>query len=487
MQKLSLLADLVDIRQQIDIDQHQDRQQLKQRDRGIGLASKRNPRRRSTRASLAGLRYWIAAVRSQHGIKLNGSRVHRGMRLSVFISWLFGIGIGWLLARSVLYYDGTEPVNLLTAGLVLVGAQVVALFVLIVLSMLRLENLQQTLSVLNPAGWLVRLISRFQPGWRDTVVNLLDAAGHPASRQLGQKLLIYLAQHFTVALNLGMLAALLYLATISDLAFGWNTTLRVESASVARLFQALAVPWQALLPDVVPSDELVEASRFYRLHGQLRDTNWRPDQLGTWWIYLGMCIVIYGLLPRLIALVICGIRYDRSVSKAILGIPGGSQVLARMNAPLVNTESPQQAESSSHLVTRPGLPGRQSSRPLTCAVIKWSGSAPDEKQMLAAGLKSGQQFDAGGRHSPAEDREVARLAGRTEEEGIAIIAKSWEPPMLEFVDFIRLLRQHTAPARPLIVMLQPLDGERVSPEQLESWETTVATIADPWLYVEPLG
>ena len=59
--------------------------------------------------------------------------------------------------------------------------------------------------------------------------------------------------------------------------------------------------------------------------------------------------------------------------------------------------------------------------------------------------------------------------------------------MLEFVDFLRLLRQHSEPTRPLVVMLQPLEKERVSTEQLESWETAVATIADPALYVEALG
>ena len=49
------------------------------------------------------------------------------------------------------------------------------------------------------------------------------------------------------------IAALLYLVTVSDLAFGWNTTLSMDNDLVAGIFRWLAAPWPWVFPAAAPA------------------------------------------------------------------------------------------------------------------------------------------------------------------------------------------------------------------------------------------
>lgn len=485
MQKHSLLADLVDIRDQIARDQETSREQLQHRDRKIGLENDR-----PLSAGVIRLRRWINVIREQEGLSdsqvSSGSKAQQTINIVVTLLWLLGGICGWILTQTVLFYDGNQPVNIISALLVLVCSQLFTLLLLLVFSLLGLPGVLRSLSVFNPAVLLLGLLKRINSDRLEALSKLISSTDITGTAALRQRLIVYLAQHFTVALNLGIIAALLYLVAVSDLAFGWNTTLDVDTHSVASWFKGISWPWHSVVPAAVPDLQLVETSRYYRLQGQLRNGDWQAEQLGSWWIYILMCVLVYGLLPRLLALIISGVQYDRAVSGAMTSASGANQILARMSSPLVSTIAEGEDDSAITKNVRPPLTKRQSGRDLPCLVIEWSEARSNTDKMTAVGIEPLQFFSAGGHQTLAEDRNIVVHISSHNPQGVAVVVKSWEPPMLEFLDFLRSLRERLDRACPLIVLLTAISGERVEAHQLESWEASLADLSDPALYVEPL-
>ncbi|MBX2869218.1 MAG: DUF2868 domain-containing protein [Acidiferrobacterales bacterium] len=484
MQKLSPLGDLIDIKAQIDRDRQLERTLLRERDRAIGL--EQNHLAKTSDNNLKRLRAWISTIREEGEIVSPGQNVDKAMRNAILISWVLGATIGYLLARSVLAYDGSQPVNLLIALIVLIGVQLVALLILFLLLLFRRDKLLDAVSILNPTNIILLVLGRMQPSWKKAITTY--STGLSPRRGIGflPQMLAYLSQHFSIALNIGILGTLLYLVTISDLAFGWNTTLDIQTDTINHFFQSLALPWQSIVPSAVPDYSLVESSRYYRLQSQLRSGGWEANKLGTWWLYLALCLVFYGFLPRLIALVVTGIQYDRAIVRATLALPGTSQILARMSDPLVSTESQQKETEAEIKRTRPGLLGRQAARDIDCLVIEWSDCSPPDADLISVGVQSISRLTAGGRQSPAEDRDTITAAKQVQCEGVVITLKSWEPPLLEVTDFIALLRKNIPATLPIIVLLQPLPDQSVSPAQIETWETALGVLSDSALYLESI-
>ncbi len=395
-----------------------------------------------------------------------------------------------MVANAVLYYDGSRPVNLFSALIVLVGSQVATLVLLCIFLLGGFKRIIRTLSMFNPASLWINLLNRLnsqRPSSFSDIFALLERGGS-YSRQY---LLIYLAQHFTVALNLGIVAAILYLVTVSDMAFGWNTTLNIENLTMYQWFHGLSLPWNQFVPAAVPTEELVDSSRFYRLQSQLHKTDWNPDQLGTWWLYILMAVIVYGLLPRLIALICSGVRYDQAIANAINLSPGINQVLARMNSPLVTTFKDEQTDGEASSANPLATQRRQFSQGLLCLMIEWSmesQSTPiaNPTRLTTLGVIPEKYFVAGGNQSLADDRDILHYVAEHRPAGVAILVKAWEPPMLDLVDFIEDLRGQLQSKCPIIILLKGLPKSSVSSDQLDSWEYSLNRLNDSALYVEVL-
>lgn len=477
MQKPSLLADLVDIRHQIKSDAECNRDTVRQRDRDIGL---RIPARQNDAATL---RAWVAAIRQGHGGQ--GRLAQRGIFTVIAALWLFGLSGGWLLGDMALDYDGSEPVNIIHALMILVGSQLLLLTALLILLAFGLERVREAFAFINPAVWISRLLAWMQPAWHPSISELLDEQGAMRLHGIRRWLLVYLAQHFAVALNLGIIAVLFYLVTVSDLAFGWSTTLVVENQAVSGWFDALSSPWQWILPAAAPNADLVEASRYYRLQTRLHQDTMLVAELGIWWLFMLMCILVYGLLPRTLTLLYAGIRYDRSVISAIRNTTGSAQVLMRMRSPLVSSGADEAETVDGTGESPPPLRRRQIGRPLRAVVIEWSGVQADRPALSRSGITAEQFHSAGGKQSPDADREMINRIRGHEFEAVVLVAGSWEPPMMEFIDFLRELCEQMDASVMRIVYLVPAEKrEAVKPGDLETWESALYAMDDSKLYVE---
>ena len=483
MRKPSLLSDLVDIRRQLGSDRDQDRDAIRRRDRAIGRTLEEGD------GETAALRKWIEAVRAESPDQgYRGHATQQGISSLIAALWALGLVTGWLLGSAALQYDGSEPVNIISALIILVFSQLFVLLVLVFLLAFGMERVREAVSIINPALWLSRFGRRLGPTWRELFHDVFDAGGSLADHGTRRWILVYLAQHFTVAMNLGIIAVLLYLVTVTDLAFGWNTTLSVSHEQVAGVFHWLSSPWQWVLPAAAPDAELVESSRYYRLQSSLRQGPLPVARLGTWWLFLLLSIVVYGLIPRLLALLISGVRYDRALTHAIRGSDGAAQILARMRSPLVSSAGDRQTADEHGAESAVPLRRRQAARALSAVIIEWSGAEADRSALQDAGFAVERIYAAGGHQTVAADRALVEQVASHRAEAVALVVRSWEPPMMDFVDFLEALREHMEADAVRIVLLLPISGQGgVRAEHLEGWEAALYATDDASLYVEALG
>jgi hypothetical protein len=211
-------------------------------------------------------------------------------------------------------------------------------------------------------------------------------------------------------------------------------------------------------------------------------------RLGGWWTFIVMTMLVYGLSPRIITFLVAGNRLNAAVRHAFLSTPGLSTVLNRIRQAHVQTASDEpEIRSVRGLGGTGGRPASPNPTPIG-GVINWS-AVPATDAAIRAAFGNTPTHAAGADVTIEEDR---RLAGQLapvidHEQAIAILVKAWEPPLMEFIDFVRVLRHALGDGRSIVVLPVGIEtGSRLHPAedgQLEIWERKIAQVGDPWLRV----
>jgi hypothetical protein len=496
------VTSIFDLTAQFDLDRQRPEAELRRRDREIGqklAALRRSPRKQVID--------WLSHVSDQRNLKL-GARLAKALRIGTFLLGIAGLIIGWLTATAVFYYDGSQPVNVINILAVFVGAQLVLIlllfFTFIPPSVLRwlpgARSAVETLELLSP-GRLQRLASRFLPEeHKRRAENLLGTsrAHRVLFGRIERWLVTSSSQFFGVTFNIGALLSCLYLIFFSDLAFSWSTTLQVTAEDIHSLTRLLAAPWSRLVPDADPSLSLIEASRYYRLKEALPfpggETPTGPAILGGWWPFLVMCMLSYGLIPRLALRFFSGWRLRCAVNHTILHLPGVKDLLYRMNRELVETQSGELESVKEAPRADAEAPSTGSLQGSFSALINWGEVPLSDDQLsriasLTCGCSSTAMFAAGGANSLAQDDEViVKASNKSVDGGIIVFVKAWEPPLKDLHDFLVALRNNLPETSPIVIIPLNIDqGANPGPPgqiQLETWRTSMQKLGDPWLSVK---
>jgi hypothetical protein len=487
----SLLGDLIDLNETLTEDLALDLEERKQRDREIGreLQDYRNK-------PVAQIRSWLHKLNRSdiHSNGLHGARLYHILCLVLLSA---GLITGWALASAVLYYDGAQPINVVNAVVVLVLPQILLLLAwLLTVLPVRLpliRNVGETLGFLNPGRLMGQLVGIFSRKEAPGLESLWNPNNSSTLAPVARWLFSFWSQLFAFSFNIGILLSIFFLVTFSDLAFVWSTTLNISNEHFRQLLEVFSAPWAAMLPDAVPGAELVDRSRFYRLEqGSLAGDMGRPQlavELGQWWPFLILAVTFYGLLPRLLTLGISWYRFRHHMRMALCNLPGAPELLARMNSPLVSTLA-KQPEQSLKLTGHIGIAPGETHYDISCPIIIWSSACANETEMDTAlgtmGIEALDFLHAGGRQSIEQDRELLKLICARKPEGVGVVVKAWEPPMLDFLDFVRAVRRQCGQGKAVIVMLWGGQVE-VSLADRETWQLTLNQLGDPDVHIEAMG
>lgn len=491
------LADVVTASAVLDGDEKRRQTTVAERDRRIGLALPPSDDRAQVVLG------WLDAIRDEDAEveRLHG-RVQQAVVWCGTLITLLGLVLGLGAALGVFFFDGSGRVNAVgvIAVLVLLPGLFLLLFIAAALPARFLAPLPGGRALtalargLSP-GRLGSVILRFFPS--DFRQAWEGVTGQTIRRQtLYQGIQKWAILRWSQLLALGFqaaaLAAAICLVLFTDLAFGWSTTLTSgnpirDAETIHSLTSTMAAPWSWTLESAAPTLSLIEESRYFRA----AEHSLTPEQaarLGAWWPFIILSLLVYGLLPRIITSAVAGTRLGHACRVTVRNLPGFPPVLRRLRQAHLQTTSdepetgrtdPEQAKSTATLSIEPESIG---------LLINWS-AVPMAEGDLKALFGNQTVHQAGGAASVAGDRslveeEAAKLPSGS---GVVVVVKAWEPPLMELVDFLKLLRTSIPNESPIFIVPAGIDSAtRIAdgtPGQVEIWRRKIAGLGDPWLEV----
>jgi hypothetical protein len=477
----TLFEDAIDVPLWLEADRLTPYAQRSRRDRDIARSLPPGKPVRRIRA------WWrVAAAESDEGV---GARLARIRALLSFAMAILGAAAGTAVALAAFHYDGSQPVNVVRLIALLVGLQL--FFLLLTLLMIPghvpgLGGFQRALAAINPGMLAVTIFRRLAQAPPE-LARLFDwhATRAGAGRFAKWQLLCW-SQVSAVAFNVAALVTAIVLVAFTDLAFGWSTTLEADPAVVSRLVEAIAWPWHAIAPGAVPSLALVEQSQFFRLEGGSGLPSDASRTLTGWWPFTIAAIVAYGLLPRSLLLLLSAVRLRAATAALLLDDPRVTALLDRMAAPEIETAAPEHDAAPVGGAAR--APGVDRAITGSAHAVIWEGSlAPDSVRDYARrqlGLELTAVAEAGGSRVLNADRAVLEQIGAADVRTLVVFTPAWEPPLLEFLDFVAELRRRVGSAASIIVTPVADETREVSELERDTWARAVGRLADPHLYVE---
>jgi hypothetical protein len=293
------------------------------------------------------------------------------------------------------------------------------------------------------------------------------------------------SQWLAVGYFFGVVSAGLVLVAISDLAFGWSSTLDLDTESVHGAFAFMSLPWQSWLPGAAVDLELVTGSRYYRLETEPVSVA-EAAALGAWWPFVLMTILVWGLAPRLLLLVFGSWRRRLALRDLLCRNPEVLALLDRLRPPHVDFGPELEEESGTAGRVKAAAPPLNSAD--DTGVLVWNQSVTEEsaRRWLTdrLGVPGGPLLSLGARDG--SEGWVATLGeflqGRAPKR-LVIFSKGWEPPLLEFSDFLDALRASIGDAATIVVVPINTRNDGIEPEDREIWAEFLGRHGDARLYV----
>jgi hypothetical protein len=203
-----------------------------------------------------------------------------------------------------------------------------------------------------------------------------------------------------------------------------------------------------------------------------------------------MTLLVYGLLPRIVTLTIARSRLRAAARAAVHMAPGVSALLRRIHRAQIETRAIDAESSGGRAAIAEQMPPatlRTSAK--ICAVINWS-EVPVRADALSTHFPGVPIFAAGGSTGMQDDIALAKRLATTvgnADSSVLIVVKAWEPPLMEFIDFLKTLRSAVGGGAVIAVLPVGLDDAdtlgRAAPTSMKLWRDKLAGIGDPWLRV----
>ncbi|MCC5847439.1 MAG: DUF2868 domain-containing protein [Verrucomicrobia bacterium] len=396
-------------------------------------------------------RRWLEAVRkvdpSPANLARKAVRTERWLRLAAFAFFFIA---GAAAAQALLLYDGRRLINVTAYLGTLVFGQ---LFLLVVLGVSGLL-LRRTLC--GPYRALLFHLtgpveqSRALPLWSTRAFASMQTAG--------------------AGFNLGVLLATAAKGLTTDLAFGWATTLRIGGEQVHRLTSLLAAPWGNAF---APTPEQIEGSRIVLKEG-LRHVE--TDAAAAWWPFLMMCVLFYGLLPRLFLALAGECRLRLQLRGLRFEDPSCERLHMRLTRSPLDFQSNAAADEAlppHETAGLPFLPKPKGSVRLQIPV-EIAANVPEVAERLTAKLGVTVEL-------PGDDLRPPPPGG------IIRVCEVWQPPLRETLAELRQQRAELGADTDLILCFVGFPNpeelfDPPEPEDVRVWRNALAELNDPHLH-----
>ncbi len=444
---------------------------------------------------------------------LPGSLAEDTYSLFKTISFVLALLTGCGSALAYFSYSGDTPVNVLTFFTLFVVIQIILAFVLVfrqTLSQLLNRGVPRSILILFCSKLSAKLFRYLYSKAKDSTsadkfgeLQALTGSGKGMVSVHGR---IFYWPFFTllqaagIAFNIGLLVTALIKITVSDVAFGWQSTLQISTEMMYRAVQFVALPWSWLFGEGTgyPSPDEIEGSRIVLKEGI---AYLATDNLISWWPFLLLAVFVYGLLVRL-GLYAYGKFREQMASRGFsIKTPAALNIIHRMQNPVVSSQAAKeqpaertnnQLKTDEHKSKQPG----DTLRPQILLVPDECYDSLNSDELVSILQPKGLSTST--RHRFQVDYESDRklitqlTADDQPVDDIMIIMESWMPPLVDFLEFLKELRKQGTNERIIRIKLigPPEDGKVITPVsdpiQIDVWKKKIAGIGDPYLEISTL-
>ncbi len=271
--------------------------------------------------------------------------------LIIFIFTISGFLSGISLTLSFLLYKGSQPVNISAYFSIFVLMQIVMVLLLILfmisgLQTKRFKRFSITALLLN--SFFKKATLKIKNFSGEKISKKRKQSFHSLSGLITGKKQIYgtlfswplfiIVQFFGIGFNIGILGATTYRILSSDMAFGWQSTLKISSTAVFKGISAISSPWAWFVsePYSHPTLSQIEGTRIILKDGINRLAT---GDLVSWWPFLILSVLFYGLFPRVIFLFSGLFLKKRALNNLRFDSVECETLLMRMRTPIVNFDN----------------------------------------------------------------------------------------------------------------------------------------------------
>ena len=459
---------------------------------------------------------WLLERRSQEYPrgKSPGRAVVDTFKSFSMIAAICGAVLGLTSGLTFFTYSGTTPVNVINFLFLFVFSQLVMLVFLFIsggLRMLGFNILPAPIANLygTVVTWFIGRSKKFHhllPSASADDMNRFKGLFKKQRVVHGAAFywpLFSLSQKVMVCFNLGLLAATFFRILTSDIAFGWQSTIQFSTDFIAKTVKMLASPWSWIIPlhYSFPSATQIEGSRIILKDGIY---HLQTQDLVSWWPFLVLCILFYGVIVRLFLVVIGNAAQWRTLRNPKTGRPLLVQLVGRMTTPTISSQGtptePGNLTSSSAEEGHINGEAIKSRLPYTSLLVLISEDIANNydsdvwsRHLGSCGFsvldckQYRREVDADS--SLFKSLETDPLADET---GIMLIIESWMPPINETLEFIKELRSAVGEQIPLFVGLVGQGSDqhiiyRPAPMERKIWHRKLDNLADPYLSLVDIG
>ncbi len=307
-----------------------------------------------------------------------------------------------------------------------------------------------------------------------------------------------------LAFNLTLCGISLIKIATCDLAFGWQSTIQFSDIAIHQLAETLALPWlwipgsEQLIPTLtqINGSKIVLKNGIYHL---------ATADLASWWPFLIMCLLVYGVFPRILLLFFGWLMGRRVKATTALDTPQCKALLRRMQTPLVTTQAPQEAVETTESIQPSATKGIKQKknmlsdslpqRVLAAIDIYQQFSDPKElqNQLTAFGFQPQEitPFLADYNEDQQLLKQLATLTQNRKNEDIMLLLEGWMTPLISLLSYIKDIRRNTRPETNITVALIGKPEETVftaiRKKDFSIWQQQIASLADPYIHTIALA
>lgn len=504
-------------------------------DRAIYLAWIARQQNSGNRRDL--FRYWLCRKRRIMAEKtgqtplLPGAAAAEALSLLLFVAAAAGFFIGACVCGSFLAYAGDKPINVFTCLWVMLAPQALLLILLGISAALKNFTKRPPLGGIYPMlAAIFRKSAKKLAASRYTEMGAAKKEAMAATIGLiGQSRTLYgrvlfrpifiMGQVFGICFNIGLLGVLIMRVAITDLAFGWQSTLQPAAETVHAIVRAISLPWSWAMPPSAahPTAAQIEGSRFVFKEGMRHLES--PD-LVAWWLFLLFAVSVYGLLPRLLLLMGTMLQQKRGLQSLSFSHAACDRLLTAMKTPQVQTRSrlykkatdktgeETAPETDTGFKQLPPEAGESWAEAIVLVPEEIAGLCEDAElqevlnkrlglaltSCITCQMEAEADISAIRNHPAAQKGPVTGGASSAGPEGmrLILIQEARQPPIRELLSWIAAVRQSMPGSLGFIIgLIGKPRGSRILTPPADTdrmiWEQAIAGTKDPYIRVEILG